>query len=248
MSIAEREFKVEKSKSSLSIQIRDHMRGRILVQEWLPGAKIPSEFQLASDYDVSRVTIRTALRALEAQGLIDIRHGSGAYTTNFGGGIRAGLQELRSISETIRELGFVPGVVIRASEVRLPTQAEADALRIPPDQSIFYMERAITANGKVVAFSYDTVKISDLSQSVIKKFSTGSVFKALEAVGKHPVRAVSEIHAVKSELIGWGPSKPKSNLYLQLKQTHFLRDGFPLMTGSTYFVEGRFQFIIHRTV
>ena len=248
MSIAKREFKVEKSKSSLSIQIRDHMRGRILAQEWLPGAKIPSEFQLASDYEVSRVTIRTALRALEAQGLIDIRHGSGAYTTNFGVGIRAGLQELRSISETIRELGFVPGVVIRASEVRLPTQAEADALRIPPDQSIFYMERAITANGKVVAFSYDTVKINDLSQSVIKKFSTGSVFKALEAVGKHPVRAVSEIHAVKSELIGWGPSTPKSNLYLQLKQTHFLRDGFPLMTGSTYFVEGRFQFIIHRTV
>ena len=87
MSIAKREFKVEKSKSSLSIQIRDHMRGRILAQEWLPGAKIPSEFQLASDYEVSRVTIRTALRALEAQGLIDIRHGSGAYTTNFGGEI-----------------------------------------------------------------------------------------------------------------------------------------------------------------
>jgi len=248
MSIAIREFKVEKNKSSLSNQIRDHMRGRILAQEWSPGAKIPSEFQLTSDYEVSRVTIRTALRGLEAQGLIDIRHGSGAYTTNFGTGIRAGLQELRSISETIRELGFTAGVVIRASEVRLPTQTEADALRIPLDQSIFYMERAITANGKVVAFSYDTVKINDLSQNVIKKFSTGSVFKALEGAGKHPVRAVSEIHAVKSELIGWGPNKPKSNLYLQLKQTHFLRDGIPLMTGSTYFVEGRFQFIIHRTV
>ena len=248
MSIGKREFKPDKNKASLSNQIRDHMRARILNQEWQPGEKIPSEFVLANDYQVARVTIRTALRMLESQGLIDIRQGSGAYTTNFGKGIRAGLQELRSISETIREMGFTPGVVIRASELRLPNKAEAEELRISLDENIFYMERAITADGKVVAFSYDTVRITDLSQNVINKFSTGSVFKALEAVGKHPVRAMSEIHAIKSELIGWGPSKPKSGLYLQLKQTHFLRDGFPIMTGSTYFVEGRFQFIIHRTI
>lgn len=248
MSIVKTEFRADKIKSSLSNQIRDHMRGRILNQEWLPGERIPSEFKLAGDYQVSRVTIRAALKSLESQGLIDIRHGSGAFTTNFGIGIRAGLQELRSISETIQELGFKPGIIMRSSELRLPTLEEATALRIPLDESVFYMERAITADSKVVAYSYDTIKVSDLTKNVIKKFSTGSVFKALDAVGKHPVRATSEIHAVKSELIGWGQNKPKSNLYIQLKQTHFLRDGFPLMTGSTYFVEGRFQFTIHRTI
>ena len=242
------DFSPDKTRGSLSTQIRDHLRKRILNQEWTSGAKIPSEFELAHGYQVARVTIRTAMRMLETQGLIDIRHGSGAYITNFGTGIRSGLQELRSISGTIREMGYTPGVIVRASELRLPTKSEAEELRIGLDETIFYMERAITAEGKVVAFSYDTVKIADLSQNVIKKFSTGSVFKALEGVAKHPVRAMSEIHAIKSDLIGWGPSKPKSGLYLQLKQTHFLRDGIAIMTGSTYFVEGRFQFIIHRTI
>lgn len=248
MSIGENEFHPERGKSSLSKQIRDHMRQRILKQEWEPGTKIPSEFDLADEYQVARVTIRTALRSLEAQGLIDIRHGSGAYIANFGTGIRAGLQELRSISETIKEMGFTPGMVHRMQETRLPTVSESEELETSPDEHVFYMERAITADGKVVAFSYDTVKIEDLSQSVIKKMTSGSVFKAFDSVGKHPVRAMTEIHAIKSAQIGWGPGRPKSGLYLQLKQTHFLRDGNPIMTGSTYFVEGRFQFIIHRTI
>ncbi|MCX6451005.1 MAG: GntR family transcriptional regulator [Actinobacteria bacterium] len=248
MSTSSRSFKQTKQKGSLAIQIRDHMRQRILTQEWTPGAKLPSEFELASEYKAARVTIRTALRSLEAQGLVDIRHGSGSYIANLDHGIRAGLQELRSISTTIQEMGFTPGIIIRASEFRLPTKEEARDLRITEDENVYYMERAYTADGKVVAFSYDTVNITGLSPALMKKFAKVPIFKVLDSVGKHPVRAMTEIHALKSDLIGWGASRPKSGLYLQLKQTHFLRDGSPIMTGSTYFVEGRFQFMIHRTV
>ncbi len=240
-------FKQAKHKRPLTNQIHDQLRGRVLSREWAPGAKLPTEFELASEYKVSRVTIRTALRSLEAQGLVDIRHGSGTYKVNLDHGIRAGLQELRSISTTIREMGFTPGIIIRASEYRLPTKEEASNLRIAEDENVYYMERAYTADGKVIAFSYDTVNISNLLPPTIKKFAKVPIFKVLESVGMHPVRAMTEIHAIKSDLVGWGTSRPKSGLYLQLKQTHYLRDGSPIMTGSTYYVEGRFQFIIHRT-
>ena len=248
MSTAKSAFKKTTQKGSLANQIRDHLRQRILNQEWAPGAKLPTEFELASNYKAARVTIRTALRSLEAQGLVDIRHGSGTYTANLDRGIRAGLQELRSISTTIQEMGFTPGIIIRASEYRLPTKEEARDLRITEDENVFYMERAYTADGKVVAFSYDTLNISNLSPAIVKKFAKIPIFKVLESVGMHPVRAMTEVHALKSALVGWGTSRPKSGLYLQLKQTHYLRDGSPIMTGSTYYVEGRFQFIIHRTV
>ncbi len=248
MSTSSRPFKQPKQKRPLTNQIRDHLRQRILSQEWAPGAKLPSEFELASKYKVARVTIRTALRSLEAQGLVDIRHGSGTYKVNLDHGIRAGLQELRSISTTIEEMGFTPGIIIRASEYRLPTKEESRDLRINEDENVYYMERAYTADGKVIAFSYDTVNISNLSAAVIKKFAKVPIFKVFESVGMHPVRAMTEIHALKSDLVGWGASRPKSGLYLQLKQTHYLRDGSPIMTGSTYYVEGRFQFIIHRTI
>lgn len=236
------------SAGSLGDQVRDHLRKRILSHEWEAGAKIPGEFELAAQYKVARVTIRTALRSLETQGLIDIRHGSGAYIADFGDTVRAGLQELRSITQTIREMGHKAGMITRLSEVRKPTNREMNDLQISEDNEVLYIERALTADDEVMAFSYDTFNIAEIPKSVINKISTGSTFAALQSIQKHPVRARAEIHAISSSEIGWGRSRPKSGLYLQLHQIHFLRDGKPVFTGDTYFVEGKFQFIIHRTV
>lgn len=244
-------FKKEISRTGgapLSDQVKSHIRSRILNHEWDAGAKMPGEFEFAAQYGVARVTIRTALRSLEAQGLIDIRHGSGAYVADFGGAVRAGLQELKSITQTIKELGYKAGMVTRTSQMRPATKAEAKDLLLAPETEVLHIERAITADGEVVAFSYDTFSIEGLSAAAIKKISTGSVFAGLDAVNKQPVRARAEIHAISSKEIGWGAGKPRNGLYLQLKQVHYLRDGKPIATGDTYFVEGKFQFIIHRTV
>ncbi len=248
MSIDFRKNISKESSGSLGDQVRDHLRIRILSHEWEAGAKIPGEFELSDQYNVARVTIRTALRSLETQGLIDIRHGSGAYIADFGDSVRAGLQELRSITQTIREMGHKAEMITRTSEVRKPTPTEASDLQISEDNEVLYIERAITADGNVVAFSYDTFNIEELSPNVIKKISTGSVFAALDSIRKHPVRARAEIHAISSKEIGWGRDRPRSGLYLLLRQVHYLRNGKPIFTGDTYFVEGKFQFIIHRTI
>ncbi|MBC7667558.1 MAG: FadR family transcriptional regulator [Gemmatimonadaceae bacterium] len=44
-----------------------------------PGDKLPSERELADDFGVSRPTIRDAMIALEFQGLVEARQGSGVY-------------------------------------------------------------------------------------------------------------------------------------------------------------------------
>lgn len=45
------------------------------------GQRLPSERDLAEEFKVSRPTIREALLALELQGLVEARHGSGVYVT-----------------------------------------------------------------------------------------------------------------------------------------------------------------------
>jgi GntR family transcriptional regulator, hexuronate regulon transcriptional repressor len=43
------------------------------------GARLPAERELALKYDVSRPTVREAIIALEVQGLVEVKIGSGAY-------------------------------------------------------------------------------------------------------------------------------------------------------------------------
>jgi len=61
----------------------DQVRGAIIDGSILAGERLPSERELAEQFGVSRATLREALRALEAVGLIEIRLGArgGAFAT-----------------------------------------------------------------------------------------------------------------------------------------------------------------------
>lgn len=50
------------------------------------GARLPAERELAIEYQVSRPAVREAMIALEVQGFVDVRIGSGAYVKRLPGG------------------------------------------------------------------------------------------------------------------------------------------------------------------
>ena len=63
---------------------------RVLIAEllagtWPLGSRLPAERELAVQYGVSRPTVREAIIALEVQGLVEVRIGSGAYVLRIPG-------------------------------------------------------------------------------------------------------------------------------------------------------------------
>ena len=60
-------------------QIAEQIRGLIRSGEYLPGARLPPERDLAKQLGVSRPSVREALIALEVEGLVEVRIGSGIY-------------------------------------------------------------------------------------------------------------------------------------------------------------------------
>src|SRR5690348_8283929 len=56
---------------------------RIENQEFMPGTLLPSEADLASQFGVTRMTVRQALAGLAAQGVIERRHGHGTVVAPF---------------------------------------------------------------------------------------------------------------------------------------------------------------------
>ena len=235
------------SRIPLGREIAEDLRRRIVGGEFPPGARLPSETDLAASYRVSRVTIRTAAKALESQGLVDIRHGSGMFVVDFGGQIRSGVQELRSITETIAEMGLEPGVEYHSISRRPGSRQESTRLHLDSGADVLELQRAITADDEVVAYSYDVLPAGDMTTEVEKSFGDGSMFASMDRIGLVSVRALAELHAVHSADIGWGDDRPDNGLYLLLDQVHFDRDGTPVAYSQTYFVEGRFQFVLLRT-
>jgi len=70
-------------RSSLTDQIFDYMRKKILSGEWKSNEKIPSENDLAETLGVSRMSLRAAIQRSNALGLTETRIGDGTYVVDF---------------------------------------------------------------------------------------------------------------------------------------------------------------------
>jgi len=65
-------------------QVARSIAASIAEGRYVPGDRLPSERGLADSFGVSRPTIRDAMIALEFQGLVEARQGSGVYVTTRG--------------------------------------------------------------------------------------------------------------------------------------------------------------------
>ncbi|WP_411285591.1 GntR family transcriptional regulator [Lapillicoccus sp.] len=233
--------------SSLPQQLADALRVRIRAKEWGPGQQLPTEAELVVRYGISRATVRQAIKDLEGQGLVVVQRGRGTFMAE-GTRIHAGMQELASISATIAQMGLEPSMRYRHRIVRAATAAELRQFDLPVGGKVVDIQRKILADGQTVAFSYDILPRWVFPARFRTSELRGSVFGFLaDHDGPRPARALAEVHAVRSDTIGWDEETDGHQLYILLDQMQVDDQNRRFMHSRSFFLEGRFNFTVVRT-
>jgi GntR family transcriptional regulator, arabinose operon transcriptional repressor len=100
-------------------QISDHVYQGILGGRYRPGARIPTEMELATHFDASRMTVSRALRDLVSQGLLLRRHGAGTFVR----GVEA--RTVGSVGLLLPDFPWVHDGVFHTLALEVTRQAQA---------------------------------------------------------------------------------------------------------------------------
>jgi len=106
-------------------QIADQLRELIRCGEYAVGTRLPAERDLASKLGVSRPSVREALIALEVEGLVEVRGGSGIHIL---------AREPAASARQVAPNAFGPFEIIRARQLIEGELAELAAQRMSPAQ------------------------------------------------------------------------------------------------------------------
>lgn len=67
---------------ALTERIEERLFAYILDNHLKVGAKLPNEHELAAHFEVSRGTVREAVKLLVSRGVLRVKHGSGTYVAS----------------------------------------------------------------------------------------------------------------------------------------------------------------------
>ena len=121
-------------------QIAEQLRTLITAGEFTPGSRLPAERDLAKQLGVSRPSVREALIALEVEGWVEVRTGSGVYvqdrsnsTAARGNPIASNewgpLELIRARRVVEGEIAAIAAAQARRKDVAAMRQALADMVR-----------------------------------------------------------------------------------------------------------------------
>ncbi|MBL0388448.1 GntR family transcriptional regulator [Tumebacillus sp. ITR2] len=228
----------------LYMLVIDRVKELMSQGEWSPGTRLPSEFELAKLFGVSRATLREALRVLEEEGVVVRRHGVGTFLADRSV-VRAGIEQLFSVTEWIERANRVPGTIEKQVGEMLPSEEDRDRLSLSEREQIYFMTRIRTADGDPVVYCEDRIPARMLRHGW--KGFNGSLFELLEASGSVISYAQTEIKPVAHHdsvfaALGVRPGEA----LLLLEQLHFDTNDQPVLLSSNYFRTDTFHFHVLR--
>lgn len=161
-------------------EIAETLRGE-LAAKIPPGARLPAEAQLAARFGVNRHTLRRALAALAAEGLVHARRGTGVFAAM--PAVEYPLSPRPRYHAAVSASGQVPGRRILTIQEILADDETAASLEVSPRQPLLQIEGLNLSDGCTIGHFrslFALIRIPGLAQALAR---TPSITSALAACG-----------------------------------------------------------------
>ncbi|MCA3255791.1 MAG: GntR family transcriptional regulator [Alphaproteobacteria bacterium] len=181
---------------------------------------LPAEPKLATDFGVSRVTVRRALSLLERDGLVDRRRGAGTYVK----GRSPTRTRISSAVDGLVTLGLETTARTLVFETARPLPFAARALGLADDAACLHIERLRSHAGR--PFSLTSLWLPSSLARIVARDRLGDrpVIEILEEAGHSSASAEQTLSAIAAdprtaELLAVSPGSPL------LRMQRIVRDG-----------------------
>jgi GntR family transcriptional regulator len=218
-------------------QVCADLRRRIEVGEFVAG--FPGELSLTEEYEVSRHTIREALRVLRGEGVLRSQRGKPTVIEPIV--YRQSLGTLSSLFDSVAAQGATP----RSDVLRLATTVNAsvaDDLGLPPDTEFVVIERLRYADDQPIAHDVSWLPAERARPLLTIDLSRAALYAELQAMGISIDGGTERVTAERAprhiaELLDLPPDAPVLLLErrataqgqpLEWRETHVRADRFSL--------------------
>lgn len=116
-------------RTSLVEQVAEQMEQLIEQRQWKVSEKIPPEMELMKDFDVSRNTLREAIRSLVHAGLLETKQGSGTFVRSTSS-LRAALKRHLNKTTMLDTLEVRVALEKQAAQIAAERRTEADLTKL----------------------------------------------------------------------------------------------------------------------
>lgn len=215
------------------------LKAEIGADGYAPGAKLPTEAELAHRFGVNRHTVRHALAALAEGGLVQPRRGAGVFVTSVPTDYPLG-RRVR-FHQNVLATGRTPSRRLLRNETRPARAVEAEALGLPPASPVHVVEGISMADGLPLGLFRSVLPAARFPAFPEAMARLGSITAALAEAGVTDyTRASTRLTAKLADAVQAGHLQVAQGAPLLRSVTVNVDDaGQPVEFGTTWFVGDR---------
>ena len=244
--MSESKIESDRKRRPRYLALADDLAEDILAGRYPVGSMLPSETELCERYEVSRYTVREAIRRIQSAGLVSTRQGLGTRVERLFEARQFSLS-LKSIDE-VEQHGHYTRLVDVVSRDVIADDELAETLGCRPGKQFLYIESYRVPRDDSVALpvawneSYIIADYAAIRDEIGKQ--EGAVYSLLERrYGERITEIRQDISAINlDEAIALRLHVPVGAAGLRIKRSYIGRSGEPILFGINTYPGDRFTF------